>query len=135
MGTRSTISIEKENGTLETIYCHWNGYPSYNGEILLNHYTTPEKVQGLVDLGDISLLGELSDCPEGHSYYSPSKNRTVAYGRDRGEEGTGKTIHQRDAFPSMGQKYSYIFRNDGKWEYSSYGSDFEILTPRICKED
>ena len=39
MATRSRIAIEKENGTVESIYCHWDGYPENNGRILVENYT------------------------------------------------------------------------------------------------
>ena len=35
MSTRSNIAIKRKNGTVESIYCHWDGYLSYNGKILL----------------------------------------------------------------------------------------------------
>jgi len=73
MSTRSRIAIEKQDGTVESIYCHFDGYLSNNGEILQNHYSTKEKMKKLIELGDISSLG---DTPE----------ETVAYHRDRGED-------------------------------------------------
>ena len=43
MSTRSHIGIWNEDGSLDVIYCHWDGYPSYNGAVLLHHYQDPEK--------------------------------------------------------------------------------------------
>ena len=34
MGTRSTIALEYADGTVEQVYCHWDGYVSHNGLIL-----------------------------------------------------------------------------------------------------
>ena len=73
MSTRSRIAIEKQDGTVESIYCHFDGYLSHNGEILQEHYSTKEKMEKLIELGDIS---KLKDTPE----------TTVAYHRDRGED-------------------------------------------------
>ena len=73
MSTRSRIAIEKQDGTVESIYCHFDGYLSHNGEILQEHYSTKEKMEKLIELGDIS---QLKDTPE----------TTVAYHRDRGED-------------------------------------------------
>lgn len=78
MSTRSRIAIEKQDGTVESIYCHFDGYLSNNGEILQNHYSTKEKMEKLIELGDISSLG---NTPEA----------TVAYHRDRGEDFNSKT--------------------------------------------
>jgi hypothetical protein len=78
MSTRSRIAIEKQDGTVESIYCHFDGYLSNNGEKLQNHYSTREKMEKLIELGDISSLG---NTPE----------ETVAYHRDRGEDFNSKT--------------------------------------------
>jgi hypothetical protein len=71
MATRSNIVHLTDNGW-ETIYCHWDGYPAHNGSILLNHYSSSEKVAALVGLGDISSLHENLD-------------DVVAYHRSHGE--------------------------------------------------
>lgn len=57
MATRSNIFIENVDGTFTGIYCHWDGYLDYNGVILYQAYQTHEKLQKLIDLGDISSLG------------------------------------------------------------------------------
>jgi hypothetical protein len=44
MATRSRIGIELEDGVIESIYCHWDGYPENNGKILLEHYQDPNKI-------------------------------------------------------------------------------------------
>jgi hypothetical protein len=41
MGTRSTIALEFADGTVEQVYCHWDGYLSNNGKILQAHYMDP----------------------------------------------------------------------------------------------
>jgi hypothetical protein len=54
MGTRSTIALEFADGTVEQVYCHWDGYLAHNGHILQNHYSNPFILRDLIDLGDIS---------------------------------------------------------------------------------
>ena len=56
MGTRSTIALEFADGTVEQVYCHWDGYLSNNGKILASHYMGPFKVKALVALGGFSSL-------------------------------------------------------------------------------
>jgi hypothetical protein len=56
MSTRSRIAIEKQDGTVDSIYCHFDGYLSNNGEKLQNHYSTKEQLEQLIALGDISSL-------------------------------------------------------------------------------
>ena len=57
MGTHSMIGRYNEDGTVTAVYCHWDGYVDHNGKILDEHYTTDEKVQNLIGLGDLSGLG------------------------------------------------------------------------------
>ena len=58
MATRSTISMREFDNTVKTIYSHWDGYPSHNGKLLLEHYTDLNKIRELINLGDISVLDE-----------------------------------------------------------------------------
>jgi len=58
MGTRSTIALEFADSTVQQIYCHWDGYLEHNGKILQEHYSDPFKLRDLIDLGDMSSLGE-----------------------------------------------------------------------------
>lgn len=136
MATRSTISI-KENGKIRTIYAHWDGYPSHNGAILLQHYITSEKVNELIDLGDISILAEntkpLNEEP--HSFDAPQKNVVVAYGRDRGDKDTEARIYTESEGCKERQEYDYLFEN-GEWKVRFSGSEkFFKLTKKICELD
>jgi hypothetical protein len=63
MGTRSTIALEYADGTVEQVYCHWDGYLEHNGKILQEHYTDPFKLQKLIEGGDMSTLhDDVEDC-------------------------------------------------------------------------
>ena len=58
MGTRSNIAYEKENGKVVVMYCHYDGYPEYNGRVLQEHYSHPNQATALVDNGYQSGLKE-----------------------------------------------------------------------------
>lgn len=62
MGTRSYIAKQIGDNQFLTIYCQLNGYPEHNGDLLVNHYNTPEKVDELLALGDLYYLREFV-CP------------------------------------------------------------------------
>lgn len=119
MATRSTISIENLSGKIRSIYCHWDGYPEHNGRILKEFYNDEEKVNALIDLGDLSSLDKRISPTEDedHSFNNLAEGVTVAYHRDRGEE---LNISEFNSFEEWRkgrnfQEYNYIFRN-GKWE-------------------
>jgi len=126
MSTRSLICIKKEN-TYEAIYCHWDGYPEHNGAILKNYYTDPNKIQQLIDLGDISSLE--SEIGEKHNFNDNNNNWTTFYGRDRGEEDVNARIVSRfedlkEIASNHGAEYVYIFEN-GNWK--CYGYNWEEI--------
>lgn len=56
MATRSLIGLTKEDGKIQVIYCHWDGYPEYVGLQLWLNYKDEETIQKLMDLGDRSSL-------------------------------------------------------------------------------
>lgn len=88
MSTRSNIAIlNKEAKTITKIYCHWDGYPEYVGEMLNTYYKDREKIEKLISLGSLSVLNEeVEPNPnKTHSFYEPQENVTIAYTRDRGE--------------------------------------------------
>ena len=148
MATRSTIALELADGTVQQVYCHWDGYLSNNGKILQEHYSDPFKLLSLIDLGDMSSLGP--EIGEKHEFDNPHKfgtdeffdeqarrrNLTTFYGRDRGETGcearryTNYADYLRNA---QFEKYNYILRRDGQW-YVKYGDITVPLTEAFATE-
>ena len=61
MSTRSTIEIQRKDGSRQRIYAHWDVYLAHNGHILYHKYDTAEKVEKLIALGNISSLGDTPD--------------------------------------------------------------------------
>lgn len=130
LSTRSAI-LEKTETGYRGIYCHNDGYVEGVGITLLEHYTDPAKVSSLIDLGDISSLGELVDPQPNtvHSFENPDYPIvTVAYGRDRGESDTeatvGKTIKQ--VANKIDHAYLYVFEN-GRWSVDGRPLDLMLL--------
>ena len=152
MATRSTIAIEYADGTVDQVYCHWDGYLDHNGVLLRDHYSDPFKVRELMDLGDLSSLGKVIGSKRPFSKFeldqeAPDYLEKVAlikkaeaegwcnfYGRDRGETGVGPKRFkdfQEYAREHQREEYEYILRNvNGKaqWFVSFYGTDDEYLT-------
>lgn len=92
MSTHSFIGIIKEDGILHYVYCHSDGYPSYLGAMLLNHYNSQKLAEALVNLGNLSMVRERLAPNEGehHSFETPVRHGpncgvTTAYHRDRNE--------------------------------------------------
>ena len=117
MATRSSISIKTPEGKYRSVYCHWDGYPSHNGRILKEHYTNVDKINRLIDLGDLSSLNERVDPVGEHSYDDKEPGVVVAYGRDRGETDVGFTL--LEDLKSVKKRYDdcdYHYVYDGSWK-------------------
>lgn len=123
MSTRSGIAIVNNDGTVESIYCHNDGYPSYMFNMLKDNYSEEEKVKELINLGDLSFVAKYVNPPEGviHTFDHPYPDVTIAYCRDRGED---YSIHRwnnldqylKDGFMFHGVDYLYWYDNN-KWSY------------------
>lgn len=120
MGTRSHIGKKLQDGTIKYIYCHWDGYPEHNGGILKEYYTDEVKVDTLLELGDLSILGEEIGEQQDFDIISTHNDKwCLAYGRDRGKTNTQANIAQT-LEDMIGQSYHYVWDN-GKWY--CYGGD------------
>lgn len=125
MATRSIIAI-RDNHEYKSVYSHWDGYPSGVGETLFNHYKEIEKVRELIELGNLSSLGENINPPtnSNHSFETPIENTTVFYMRDRGEKEqhhkvTKTTSQLFKVLDKCSAEWLYVYQN-GKWFFKHY---------------
>jgi hypothetical protein len=137
MATRSNIGIVNEDGSITGIYCHFDGYPEYVGKMLLNHYNNDDIVNGLMNLGNLSILDEKLYSTDIHTFNEPEDGVCVAYGRDRGDTGTdSRTFEDLGEYEHFGSgvDYQYLYDN-GKWMYrNTYGKGgWNELTAEVCK--
>lgn len=121
MSTRSRIGIKNPDGTITSIYCHYDGYPSWTGAVLDECYNSEERARALIALGDISFLDRKLEPEPGqaHTFDSPAEGVTIAYGRDRGEKDTeARTSKDERAYFALAEKswsdYLYLYEN-GSW--------------------
>ena len=109
MGTRSRIGIQLSDDSILSVYCHWDGYPEFNGVKLLEHFNSYEKAAELIDGGDISSLwtnlgwDNETLLTTGPQYYS-----------SRGEVTEPRLDKTLGEYLSDGEEYAYLFAN-GEW--------------------
>ncbi|MBM4179906.1 MAG: hypothetical protein FJ211_11360 [Ignavibacteria bacterium] len=111
MATRSRIGIQLADDSVLSVYCHWDGYPEYNGVKLKEHFNTRDKVAELIDGGDISSLWtnagfQNETLPEtGPLYYSA-----------RGEDMPPRYDWRiSDYLTQDAEEYAYLYTTDGEW--------------------
>jgi hypothetical protein len=151
MGTRSTIALEFADGTVQAVYCHWDGYLAHNGHILLKHYSNPFILRDLIDLGDLSSLRPTIGTKHAFSQFELraeevagfkllTENMCTFYGRDRGEDGvSAKRFKDYGDYVANHQyeEYDYILRSvcgEAVWFVSDHDGDYVTLVSAIMDE-
>lgn len=136
---------------IQYIYCHFDGYPTGVGAVLNEHYTTPEKVKQLMELGNLSILApEIGfkrnfDAPYGDEkamaiHRENNKKYCLAYGRDRGEDNQGASlILKASAFFSEvdanGCDFGYLFdESTGEWDFCDYHGNSKNLKQYLTEK-
>lgn len=129
MATRSRIGIELKNGSILSVYHHFDGYPEWLGRILNTHYNSHSLAAELIDGGDMSSCWTDSrwDDTGVKGVYGPE------YYSQRGED----TPPRLDAdlaeylLPANGEEYHYLFRS-GEWVCYNMNT-FEEKLPEIVE--
>lgn len=97
---------------------------------LLQYYNTPEMVDKLIHLGDISCIYANIAPPKGvqHTFDNPPlPDTTVAYFRDRNEP-------WKDNKPKYGSRTGFMNIDDGyKYLYDTKNQEWRIQKGKICR--
>lgn len=109
MSTNATVSILNEDKSVETIYCHWDGYVEGLGADLMKKFKTEESVRGLLEKGDMSYIGE--------HYADRGESRLDVSSRKH--QGLTEKVMRSDY-----QDYNYFFDvTENAWFLSQYNSN------------
>jgi len=157
MGTRSTIALEYADGTVEQVYCHWDGYLDHNGKILFEHYSDPFLLRDLINMGGISSLGKSigrkHPFSPAYNETDPVKKAVVQAAYDAAHEAGYTTFYTRDRGESLSvekfkdfadyrenhqyEEYEYILRqvdDQAVWYVATDGGDYTELETLLLKE-
>ena len=111
MATRSTISVVNSDGTVNTIYCHYDGYLDCNGDLLVNNYAYLDAVQALIAHGDMVALDKtIDEC----TFFYRDRNETYDETRPRKFPAVKYYEYELDL-----EEYNYIY--DGEWKLFARG--------------
>jgi hypothetical protein len=99
-----------DDESILSVYCHWDGYPEFNGVKLVEHFNSRDAVTELIDGGDISALWtnlgwNNETLPEtGPLYYS-----------GRGEDCPPRLDANKYDYLAEGEEYAYIYTLNNEW--------------------
>ena len=83
MSTRCYIGIQNPDGTVDSVYCHADGYPGWVGRILKDHYASEKRARELILMGGISTLDR--SIGQKHDFYVRPEGMCTFYHRDRND--------------------------------------------------
>lgn len=107
MSTPAAIIARTPAGEYRGIYLHHDGYLSYAGYLLAEHYTTEEQVQALIDKGDLSVL---DTTPEECDAYA-----------DRGEAKKIRAAHASEAVEARIDHGGHVYLWEGQeWRHNGH---------------
>ena len=118
MATRARIGLRLSDDSILSVYHHWDGYPTWLGRILESHYNTKEKVEELIDGGDMSVCWT-DDCfrnsdgkIEKKAEYGPQ------YYSERGEDCPPRLDNTIVEYldKDNNEEYAYVYTRDGEWK-------------------
>ena len=128
MSTNCNIGIENQDGSVEYIYCNFDGYIAGVGETLMKYYTTPERIREIISMGDISSLDKhIHPSPNKlHSFSCPQENVCIFYNRDRGDDKNLSGTYNALKYFEIHSEFLYLFTK-GSWWYSTDNGLPELL--------
>jgi hypothetical protein len=104
MSTRSRIGIELKDGSVLSVYHHWDGYPEWLGVKLEQLFYNRDLVTELIDGGDMSSCYESDDHPV-PMYYS-----------QRGENCPPYLDESIDEYLKDGEEFAYLYTRKNVWK-------------------
>jgi hypothetical protein len=124
MATRSLIGMNLNNGITKIIYCHWDGYPEHNGQLLMNYYNSPSAVFDLMELGDLS---SLDTTPAGCTAFHRDRNEPWGMVEPRDINTSGLAGVGSD----YGVDYVYTYNDEFEWECSRLNYNGDLVPVNI----
>lgn len=159
MSTRCRIGILNKDKSVTSIYCHCDGYLTGVGKMLVDNYQDVNKINELMELGNLSSLGKNPiqkpekkqsdikninewfekmfasfDDPTRYDYCDSYK----AWGRDEEEwkplvESLEETIED---FRDSDCEYLYLFKNNKWYYYVGYESKkWDLVEPKVRNKE
>jgi hypothetical protein len=128
MATRGRVGLELTDGSIISIYCHFDNSPSFTGVKLVEHFNSYEKAAELIDLGDISCLWTNA----GWNNETLPETGPLPYSA-RGEDCPPRLDANLNEYLADGEEYAYIFTQNNEWVCYNMHQFEDNRMPEIIK--
>ena len=132
MSTNCSIGILNEDKSVSFIYCHFDGYIEGAGLKLYKCYTSSQKINELIKLGDVSSIGEYIGIK--HDFNNCPNDICNFYGRDHGETNVDSIniMTEKEYWDPTDydhEEYQYLFK-DEKW-YVKFDNQITLVEDEL----
>ena len=118
-----------KDGSILSIYCHYDNYPEFNGAKLVENFNSYEKASELVDLGDISCLWTNA----GWNNETLPETGPLPYS-SRGDNSPPRLDADLCEYllPDNSEEFAYVFRS-GEWVCYNMNQFDDTKLPEIVE--
>ena len=133
MGTRSRIGIQLQDNSVLSVYCHYDGYPEFNGRVLRDNYDTVEKVRNLIDGGDMSCTWTNAGwnnetLPESGPLHYTARGESLESNAPRYDESIFDFLDKKN-----NEEYAYIWTVNNEWKCLDMHSFDDSKSPEVVE--
>ena len=133
MGTRSRIGIQLQDNSILSVYCHYDGYPAFNGRVLRDNYDTIEKVRQLIDGGDMSCTWTNAGwnnetLPESGPLHYTARGESLESNAPRYDESIFDFLDKKN-----NEEYAYIWTVNNEWKCLDMHSFDDSKSPEVVE--
>ncbi len=133
MGTRSRIGIQLKDNSVLSVYCHYDGYPEFNGRVLRDNYNTIEKVKELIDGGDMSCTWTNAGwnnetLPESGPLHYTSRGESLESNAPRLDDSIFDFLDKKN-----NEEYAYIWTVNNEWKCLDMHSFDDSKSPEVVE--
>ena len=115
MSTRSRIGYQLPDESYLSVYCHFDGYPEFNGKHLVAHHNSRDAARALIDGGDMSCTWTNAGwnnetLPETGPLYRTARGESMEDNAPRLDESIFDFLEKEN-----NEEYAYIWTVNNKW--------------------
>ena len=118
MSTRSMIAVQDADGACYAVYCHFDGYVSHMGDMLVCNFNSMEKAADLVNEGELRSIMPSEDGVKLTHFEEDFEKREIEYYNNVEE--------MLNLFKSSDREYIYLWDDEVEaWKYRSIHWEYE----------